>query len=491
MSAHRTLLNCSGSRGHHAEETPADLLSRSAAAPVWRRAPDGYDRANPQQRWSATMGTAVQVLIILVLIGVNGLFALSELALISARRARLAVLERKRVPGAAMARRLAEDPQLFLPTVQVGITMVSILAGVFGGAKLADRLADGLRRLPFLRPAATELAFILVVVVITYLTLVFGELVPKQLALRRPESTAAAIARPLAWLTRLTRPLVWLLGESSAIVLRLIGAARPSRPSVTEEELKALLAEGTRAGVLEIGERAMIERLLRLADKPVRAIMTPRTEIAWLDRTDPKRDLVAALKSAPHSRFVVCDGSVDNVVGVVQAKDILDRILDGGDLSVSAALRQPMVVPDTVSALDALERLKADPLGLALVMDEYGSFEGVVTEADVLEAIVGEASEATPQPAGPEQAAGALMLDGMTPVDELKARLNLPDLPAEGTYHTLGGLLLALLRRVPRAGDRIVFGGWRFEVLAMDGRRVEKVRASREPVPEPAGEPQR
>ena len=433
------------------------------------------------------MSTALQIVVILLLIALNGLFALSELALVSARRARLAVLERKHVPGAVTARRLAEDPQRFLPTVQVGITLIGILSGVFGGAKLAARLAVALQQIPVLRSVATELSFTLVVVVITYLTMVFGELVPKQLALRRPEVIAARVAPPLAWLARVTAPMVWLLRESSALVLRLMGGPRLPRPSVTEEELKALLAEGTKAGVLEAEERNMIERVLRLADKPVRAIMTPRTEIAWIDRTDPKRDIINALKSAPHSRFVVCDGSIDNVVGVVQAKDILDRILDGADLSVSAALREPMVVPDTVTALDALERLKADPLGLALVMDEYGSFEGVVTAADVLEAIVGDPGDTAPAPAGPEQVEGAVDLDGSMPADELKARLGLPDLPAEGSYHTVAGLVLALLRRVPQAGDRIVFGGWRFEVLDMDGRRVAKVRVSREPVPEEVG----
>jgi putative hemolysin len=250
---------------------------------------------------------------------------------------------------------------------------------------------------------------------------------------------------------------------------------------VTEEEVKAVVAEGVEAGALEHEERHMIERVLRLADKPVRAIMTPRTEIAWIDRTDPRRDIVTALKAAPHSRFVVCDGSVDNVVGVVQAKDILDRILDGRDLSLAATLRQPMIVPDRVSALDALERLKQDPLGIALVIDEYGSFEGVVTASDVLEAIVGDPADTAPASSdGKPSERGPTLLDGMMPVDELKARLSLPDLPKEGSYHTLAGLLLALLRRVPRIGDRIVFGGWRFEVLEMDGRRVQKVRVSEE-----------
>jgi putative hemolysin len=433
----------------------------------------------------ATMGIALQILIVLLLILLNAVFAMSELALVSSRRARLAVLERKRVPGAAMARELSDGPQRFLPTVQVGITLVSILAGVFGGAQLAARVGQLLKLVPFLAQVADELAFFLVVVVITFLTLVLGELVPKQLALRRPEMVASRVARPIAVLSRATAPVVWVLSRSSTLVLRLFGSQRSARPVVTEEELRDLLAEGAQAGVLETEERDMIERVLRLADKPVRAIMTPRTELVWIDRTDPKREIAATLKAAPHSRFVVCDGSVDNVVGVVQAKDILDRILDGGDLSVAAALRQPMIVPDTVTALDALERLKSDPLGLALVMDEYGSFEGVVTAADVLEAIVGDPADQSPGSAeDTAQPPGELTMDGMMPVDELKARLMLPDLPAEGSYHTVAGLLLALLRRVPRIGDRIVFAGWRFEVLEMDGRRVDKVRATREPVVE-------
>jgi putative hemolysin len=394
------------------------------------------------------------------------------------------VLERKGTAGAGLARQLAEEPQRFLPTVQVGITSVAILDGVFGGARLSQSFGAWLMRFQILRPVAGELAFLLVVVLISYLMLVIGELVPKQLALRRPEVVAAAVAKPVAWLARVSAPAIWLLGHSSSLILRLLGAQRAASQTVTEEDLKALLAEGAQAGVLETEERDMIERVLRLADKPVRALMTPRTELVWIDRTGPKRDIVATLKAAPHSRFVVCDGSVDNVVGVLQAKDILDRLLDGGELSVSASLRQPIVVPDTVSALDALERLKADPLGLALVMDEYGSFEGVVTAADVLEAIVGEANELPGEKAPAGVPEGETLLDGMTPVDELKARLSLPDLPAEGSYHTVAGLILALLRRVPRPGDRIVFAGWRFEVDEMDGRRVERVRVSREPLPE-------
>ena len=429
------------------------------------------------------MGVGFELGVVLLLIVLNGLFSMSELALVSSNRARLAVLERQGIKGAAQARMLAEDPQRFLPALQVGITLIGILAGVFGGARVAARLSPLLAGLPYIGPFAESLSLFVVVLLITYLTLVIGELVPKQFALRQPERVAAAIAGPLTWTMRAFSPAVWLLGHSSALILRLFGDHRGGSQSVTEEELKAILAEGESSGMLETEERDIIERVLRLADKPVRAIMTPRTDLAWIDRTDPRRDIVDTLKSAPHSRFVVCDGSIDNVVGVVQAKDILDRILDGKDLSIGAALRQPIVVPDTVTALDALERLKNDPLGIALVMDEYGSFEGVVTAADVLGAIVGDA-EVAAVPGAPPPEAGVLLLDGMTPIDELKARLALPALPAEGSYHTLAGLLLALLRRVPAQGDRVVFAGWLFEVLATDGRRVDRVRASREALAE-------
>lgn len=432
------------------------------------------------------MGISVEAVVILLLIVVNGLFSMSELALVSARRARLAVMERKGVAGATLARELAEDPQRFLPTVQVGITLVSVLTGVFGGARIASNLQVWLvATWPHLEHSAETIALAIVVVVTTYLTLVLGELVPKQLALRQPEQVSAWVARPITWLAAASSPAVWLLGKSSAFILRLLGLHRVPQQTVTEEELKALLAEGTQTGVLEVEERDMIERVLRLADKPVRAIMTPRTELAWIDRASPPAEIAAALKSAPHSRFVVCDGSIDNVVGVVQAKDLLDRILAGEKLSIAEVLRQPIIVPDTVTALDALERLKSDALGLALVMDEYGSFEGLVTAADMLEAIVGDPTDSESHPvAGGQDGESTLVMDGMMPVDEVKVRLALPDLPAEGSYHTLAGLILALLRRVPRTGDRIVFGGWRFEVLEMDGRRVERVRASVDSVAE-------
>jgi putative hemolysin len=426
------------------------------------------------------MHLAVQLLVLAILILLNGVFALSELALVSARRAMLTLMERRGVRGAAKARVLADNPQSYLPASQFGITLIGILTGVFGGAQLGAQLAGPIAHIPFLAPYAAPVALGVTVIGITFFSLVFGELVPKQLALRHPERLAVVIAQPLSLLAKIATPVVWLLGQATRLVLTAFGPAGADRRAMSEEELKAMLVEGAETGVLETEERDIIERVLRLADKPVRAIMTPRTEIAWIDRTAPRPTIIAALRAAPHSRFVVCDGEIDNVAGIVQAKDILDRVLDGKDFSLAAALRQPMAIPDSVSALEALERLKSDMLGIAIVLDEYGSFEGMVTAADVLEAIVGDAEDAGPKEGAVPEAADVFELDGLTPVDETKARLHLPDLPSEGTYHTLGGLILALLQRPPREKDAIVFGGWKFEVLLMDGRRVERVRVQKD-----------
>ncbi|WP_431284295.1 hemolysin family protein [Humitalea sp. 24SJ18S-53] len=421
-----------------------------------------------------------ELALILLMVLLNGAFAMSELAIVSARRGRLQAMARRGSVGAAVALRLSEEPQRFLPTVQVGITLIGVLAGAFGGARVAATLAPLLE--PVIGQYAQEAALTLVVVMITFLSLILGELVPKQLALRAPEQIAVLMARPMSALSRAAAPVVWLLSVSSGAVLRLLGAHRPHETQVTEDEVKAVLAEGAEHGALDHSERHMIERLLRLADKPVRALMTPRTDVAWIDRTGSPNDIAAALRQAGRTRFVVADGRVDNVVGVVAAKDLLDQMLEGAPLSLARGLRQPIVLPDTLSALDALERLRDDPIGLALVMDEYGSFEGIVTASDLLEAIVGELdeTEAAAQGVAVKRHDGSLLLDGKMPSDELKARLDLPDLPGEGTYHTVAGLMLALLRRVPKEGDRIAWAGWRFEVVDMDGRRVDKVLAMRD-----------
>ncbi len=429
------------------------------------------------------MEIALEIAVILVLVLLNGAFAMSELAIISARRGRLMALQRAGTPGAAAALALADDPDRFLPTVQVGISLVGIFAGVFGGAQLATPLGDVLETVPWMYGFGHEVAFTVVVLAIAYANLIIGELVPKQLALRDPEGIAAMVARPMAALSRFTSPMIWLMSTSSNLILRLFGRYEASENSVTEEEVKAVVAEGAEAGALEHEERHMIERVLRLADRPVRALMTPRTEVAWIDRSAPPEAITAQLRAKPVTRFVVADRRIDNVVGVVAAKDLLDQALAGEPLSIAKALRQPLVLPDNLSGLDALERLRHDAVGLALVLDEYGSFEGVVSESDLLEAIVGELGpEATASAPGDilKRADGSLLLDGMMPSDELRLRLDLPALPYPGTYHTVAGLMLALLQRVPKEGDRIVWSGWRFEIVDMDGRRVDKVLASQE-----------
>ncbi|ONG57276.1 hemolysin C [Pseudoroseomonas deserti] len=435
------------------------------------------------------MDVALELAVILLLVLLNGIFAMSELAIVSARKVRLLGMQRQGRAGASAALTLMEDPQRFLPTVQVGITLVGVLAGAFAGQGLAQRLAGVLAMIPGMALYANELALTAVVLAITYASLILGELVPKQLALRNPEAVAVIVAPPMLLLSRIAAPMVWLLSRSSALVLGLLGASRAVSASITEEEVKAAVAEGVEAGALDSEERHMIERVLRLADKPVRALMTPRNEVEWLEREAPEAEIASRLRASPVTRFVVADRRIDNVTGVVVVKDLLDQLLAGGKLDIAPALRQPMVLPDNLSAMDALERLRADPLGIALVMDEYGSFEGVVTASDLLEAIVGELGPApTPAAAGDvvERHDGTLLLDGMMPSDELKSRLDLPELPAEGSYHTVAGLMLALLQRVPREGDRIVWAGWRFEIVDMDGRRIDKVLVSREQATETA-----
>jgi putative hemolysin len=434
------------------------------------------------------MGTFAEIAIILALVLVNGLLALSELAVVSSRKNRLKAMARRGVRGASAALALAEDPQRFLPTVQVGITLVGVLAGAFGGAGLARTLGTWLEGLPLLGGEAHAVAFAVVVAAITLASIVLGEIVPKTLALRRPEVLAAAVAPFLNWLAWAAGPAVWLLRALSGLVLRLFGAHTPPSTTVTEEEVKALVAESAEAGVIEAEERQMIERVLRLPDRPIRAIMTPRMEVAWIDRNDPLPVLAERIRTLAYERLLVCDGGLDDVVGVVRAKELLDAVLASKALSLAAVTRPAPVLPDNTSVLDAIAILRREPIGLALVVDEYGTVEGIVTAADLLKAIVGEIAEESGGAPAMEvirREDGSLLMDGMMPVDEVKAVLGLSDLPAEGEYHTLAGLVLALARRIPDEGDQVSWGGFRFEVMDMDQRRIDKVLVRPEPVATP------
>lgn len=423
------------------------------------------------------------ILIICLLIALNAVFAMGEMALISAKRPRLEALVKRNVQGADRALRLSDDPHAFLPTVQIGMTLVSILEGAFGGSQIEEDLARFIARIPVFRPFASDLAIVIVVVIITFAMLVFGELVPKQIALQQPERIASRLSFLLVGLSQAARPIVQLLSGTSSLVLRLMGVGPLQRSAVTEEELRAVLIEGAQAGVLEAEERVMIERLLRMADRPVRAIMTPRNELFWVDRNATSDELIAKLRQSTFTRIVVCDGDVDHPVGVLLVREILHRLLQNLPVLIGASLRAPMTVPDSLRAQDMIERMRGSDLGIAFVLDEYGSFEGIVTPSDLFEAIVGDERR---EHQTPEQEVSEpkdeYILDGFMPADELKDVLGLTELPAAGSYHTLGGFMLALLRRVPAVGDKIVFGGWLFEVLTMEQRRVIRVRASRQPL---------
>ena len=423
----------------------------------------------------------LEILVVLALVLLNGFFAMSELAVVSARSTRLEALARKQRRGARLALALARDPGRMLSTVQIGITLVGIVAGAFGGARLAEPLSGALARLPGLAPFSPEIAYTLVVVAITYLSLIIGELVPKHLALRAPERVAALVAPTIELFSRISTPAVWLLETSSRFVLRLLGSEAQPAATVTEEEVRMLIAEGTRAGVFHRQEQEMIGRVLRLADRPVRAIMTPRVELVWLDVEDDHSEIARVIQESGHSRFVVAKGSLDEVLGVVHVRGLLEACLAGRSLDLRTALRPMLVVPDTMPILRALEALRQARVSMALVVDEYGEVEGVVTVADVLEAVVGDMPE---RRLGEEAAIvrredGSMLMDGMLAIDEVKLALGFESLPDEASYHTLAGFVLAQLGRVPEEGQTAAYRGWRFEVVDMDGRRIDKVLVRR------------
>lgn len=418
-----------------------------------------------------------ELLIVLLLIVLNGLFAMSELAVVSARRARLQVLAEQGSKGAAAALKLTEHPGRFLSTVQIGITLIGIFAGAYGGATLSEPLAAWLTQYPAFAPHADALALTLVVALITYLSLIVGELVPKQLALRNPERIATLAARPMMVLAFCAAPVVHLLDLSANLGLRLFGAEAQTEQKVTDEEIRTLIKEATEAGVVEHSEQAMIQGVMRLADRPVKALLTPRPDIVWLDPGDSDAENVATLRESPYSRYPVCRGSVDEILGVVQAKDLLDDALAGKPLDLRACLREAPVVHEDASALGLLETLRTSPLPLAFVVDEYGDLIGMVTATDVLESIVGDMAEhdGSVEPDVVVREDGSWLLDGGLPIDEMKELLHLRELPDEDEFNTLAGYLLARLGHLPATGEVMQSDGYRFEIVDMDGRRIDKV----------------
>jgi putative hemolysin len=428
----------------------------------------------------------VLILEILILLGtmiLNGIFAMAEIALVSSRRARLQQRADDGDLGASAALELMQKPNRFLSTVQVGITLVGIFAGAYGGAQLSAPLGEALGRIDFLAPYADAIAFALVVLFITYFSLVIGELLPKRMALNNPEKVAAALAIPMRFLSRLAKPIVNLLSASTELGVRLLGVKPNEEPPVTEEEIKVLIEQGRQVGVFEDAERDMVSGVFRLGERRVDALMTPRTEMSWIDVNTSIHEIWRQILQSPHSRIPVADGDLDKVLGYIQLRDLLGRQPEAPDFDLREFVLVPLYVPENMAALKVLDNFQTSGVHLALVIDEFGGITGMVTEYDILEAIVGdipEDSEDTDQLAV-EREDGSWLFDGLIVVDQLKEILDLSDMPGEdrAAYQTLSGFVMSQLGRIPKTGAIFEYGGYEFEVIDMDGRRVDRVLVSK------------
>lgn len=417
------------------------------------------------------------VAIILALIALNGFFAGAELAIVSARKPRLAVMERANVRGARTALALQENQGRFLSAVQIGITLVGVANGAFSGASLAGPTGQWLAGLGVPARFADDAGFALVIVIVTYLSLIMGELVPKQLALRSPERIAVVVAPIMKAVTQLTSPFVTLLDASTGVIFRLLRLDREGDNAVTEEELRHVVQEAEEAGVIEGKERELISGIMRLADRQVRGVMTPRPEVDWIDLKASEADVRARLIATPHSRLLVGEGSIDRIVGVVQARDALAALLEGKPLWLESLVRKAPVVPDVADATVALAALRDADVPMAVVIDEYGHFEGVVTPADLLAAIAGEFRsdmDDEHDPALVRREDGSWLVSGSLAADMLAERLDFR-LGVERDYQTVAGLVLAELRHIPTVGESFEAHGYRFEVVDMDGRKIDKL----------------
>lgn len=423
----------------------------------------------------------LDVILILALIALNGVLALSELAIVSSRDARLRAMARSGSSGAQCALDLAGEPGRFLSTVQSGITLITIINGAFSGASLGEPVAERLELAGLSHGSAHTLGYGVVVVIITYVSLVIGEIVPKQMALRSPEPIAAVIAKPMRWLSLITAPFVWLLDRSSAFIFRLFGLDRESKNQVTAEELHLVIAEAQTAGVLEEDERAMISGIVRLADRPVREVMTPRTEIDWIDIGASPEEIRLALLETPHSRIPVADGAVENITGVIQTRDVMAAALEGRSINLKQLCRKAPVIPDLMDAMDALAVLRAADVPLALVHDEYGHLDGIVTPGSLLAALAGTFAHDVEQGEEPplvERDDGSWLVSGAASADLLADRLGV-NLPADRDFATAAGFALSVLKHLPETGEKFRHDGWSFEIVDMDGRKIDKLIASR------------
>ena len=418
--------------------------------------------------------------VLAALILLNGVFAMSELAIVSANTARLRMAAERGSGGARVALTLAADPGKFLSTVQIGITLVGIVTGAYGGSMLGGPVGERLVALGVPEDPAEEAGFILVIALTTYFSLVVGELVPKQLALRAALPIAIAMARPMAWLAIAAKPFVWLLDTSSSVLLRLFGLRHRGEHSLTAEELHMLFAEATHSGVIEEQERAILSGVMRLTDRPVRELMTPRTEVDWLDVEADEAEIRATIAASPHSLLPVADGSPDKVLGVVKVGELLARLLAGETVRLPELMRKAPVVPDQLDAFDALRMLQESGTGMAMVHDEYGHLDGIVTPADLLAAIVGgfvSHLDEGDEPMVIERDDGSLLVAGAMAAEAFAERLAL-ELPEDREFATAAGYVLWMLKHLPQEGESFVDQGWRFEVIDLDGRKIDKLLVS-------------
>jgi len=421
----------------------------------------------------------LEILLVLGLVLLNGVLAMSELAIVSSRPGRLKAMRDRGVAGARTALALTENPGRFLSTVQVGITLVGILAGAFSGASLGERLSAYLERMGVAADYAEPIGFLVVVAAITYISLVIGELVPKQVALKNPEGIACRMAYPMLMLSKVAGPFVWLLDGSGKLLIGLLGLKESSEAVVTDEEIKTLIAEAESAGVIESGERDMIAGVMRLGDRPVRALMTPTTDIDMIGVDDDLSDIRKKIVATPHSRIPVHGEDPEEVIGIIVIKDVADALLERRKLDVAALVQKVPVIPESMPALEAMELFRGSSIHLAFVQDEYGRTLGIVTAADLLGAIAG-----TLEPAGEgEDAAiqrddGSWLLPGDMAVDEMAELIGFV-LPPKRRYETVAGLVIDAFKHLPSLGQSVKLGQWRFEVVDLDGRRVDKVLASR------------
>jgi putative hemolysin len=423
----------------------------------------------------------LDVLLIVALIAVNGVLSMSELAIVSSREARLKAMAKSGSGGARCALDLASEPGRFLSTVQSGITLISIINGAFSGASLGEPVAERLEAAGLSHSSAHTLGFGLVIVLITFVSLVIGEIVPKQFALRSPEPIAVIMARPMRWLSKITAPFVWLLDTSSSLIFKALGFDRESKNQVTAEELHLVVAEAKTAGVLEEDERAIISGIVRLADRPVREVMTPRTDVDWIDIGATEQEIRAALLETPRSRMPVARGSIENIVGVIQMRDVMADSLHGRPIDLNRLCRKAPVIPDLMDAMDALGVLRNADVPLALVHDEYGHLEGIVTPGSILAALTGAFAHDVEQGEDPplvEREDGSWLVSGAASADLLADRLGVR-LSDERDYSTVAGFALSVLKHLPETGEKFKFDGWSFEIVDLDGRKIDKLIVSR------------